>query len=794
MRFLARHFISSACLFVSLLAPPPGPGAWAAEIQIESPSFTFDSENRVYRYQEAKIRFQDVTLEALEVLVFADTSEVKAAGQVRVRDQSLFISADRADFNADTGIGTVYNARLYDSKTGYYFTAAAVRRVGSGSYEGERCELTACPAFVPGWKISAGQIHYDVDNFATGTNARLELGEVPVFWFPVLAWPTVQKRSSGFLQPSYSNWLSSLDRFYLGSRLQVPYFWAIGPDHDLTVTPEWIERRGYGYELDYRYAFTAEQAGRIKLWGIQEQFPRQAAQENDILEPGEAARQDRFPRRYILEWSHNQPIGDAGRVVGSLVNSSDGQVWREYRRIENYRPDFSYQAALTNQADWGDVGLTAEHASEFRFESIYANSASFADGDDRPALRPRLSYQGAVRPWEAWPLTVQWSSFTAHFIDRNAVSGQATLARPTLVVPLSFGPGLEMRASLARSFVSYDGLYRLGSNAEEPPHHQGYAQSQAFLELRADIARIYPQENGQLQAVKHRITPRLILDAVQDVEQPLADRVVRAQVARELVTLRLDNAWLGQAYRPAAASGAAEAKPDPAADPWMSASRPSAPRVIGPPVAELGQLNIIQRYNLLLQDKDYQPVGPEISSPRQETSAGEPLLPLIVEGAMQLGPVSLQAEVHFHHQLRRVTESAISMRGSRGANSYLSISYSQNEFAYRTPDDVLRPGGTTFGFDGQVPFADQASFGFSGVLNLSSAPAPLNRRLQKGLVFFDFHPICYSIRLSYEESLEVTQEGGVDRYFVNRRVFLSFDLASLFSARQERVVSTGLGQ
>jgi hypothetical protein len=211
-------------------------------------------------------------------------------------------------------------------------------------------------------------------------------------------------------------------------------------------------------------------------------------------------------------------------------------------------------------------------------------------------------------------------------------------------------------------------------------------------------------------------------------------------------------------------------------------------------VAELGDLNIIQRYNLLLQDQDYQPVGPAISAPRQETSAGKPLLPLIVEGTMQLGTVNLRAEMHFHHQLRRVTESAISMRGSRGVNSYLGISYSQNEFAYRTPEDVLRPGGTTFGFDGQIPFADQASLGFSGVLNLSSAPAPLNRRLQKGLVFFDFHPICYSIRLSYEESLEVTQEAGVDRYFVNRRVFLSFDLASLLSASQERVISTGLSQ
>ncbi|HEX7928151.1 MAG TPA: hypothetical protein VF678_11200, partial [bacterium] len=116
--------------------------ARAAEVQVESPSFTFDSENRVYHYQEAKIRFKDITLEALEVQLFADTGEVKAKGQVRLREKTLFISADRADFNTDNGIGIVYNPRLYDSKSGYYLIAETMRRVDEGSYEAEHCELT----------------------------------------------------------------------------------------------------------------------------------------------------------------------------------------------------------------------------------------------------------------------------------------------------------------------------------------------------------------------------------------------------------------------------------------------------------------------------------------------------------------------------------------------------------------------------------------------------------------------------------------------------------------------------
>jgi lipopolysaccharide assembly outer membrane protein LptD (OstA) len=149
--------------------------------------------------------------------------------------------------------------------------------------------------------------------------------------------------------------------------------------------------------------------------------------------------------------------------------------------------------------------------------------------------------------------------------------------------------------------------------------------------------------------------------------------------------------------------------------------------------------------------------------------------------------------VHYHHQLRRITESLISMTGNVRPNSSLGISYSQNEFAYRTPENVLHPEGTTFGFNGEVPFADQFSVGFNGTLNLATQPAPLGRRLQDGLVFIDFHPICYRVRLTYEESLELTQNNGANQYFVNRRIAFTFDLGSLLSGTQQRVVATGPG-
>ena len=97
---------------------------------------------------------------------------------------------------------------------------------------------------------------------------------MPIFYFPYLAWPTVKRRQSGFLPPEYIIVRSSVRKWDLGYRIGIPYFWAIDPEQDLTITYDWVERRGPGLRLDYQYALTKGMRGEIKyqefLNGMQE--------------------------------------------------------------------------------------------------------------------------------------------------------------------------------------------------------------------------------------------------------------------------------------------------------------------------------------------------------------------------------------------------------------------------------------------------------------------------------------------------------------------------------------------
>ena len=83
----------------------------------------------------------------------------------------------------------------------------------------------------PPWELRAGKMTHDkIKKTMFYDNAVIKVYNIPIFYFPKLSHPDpTVKRRSGFLIPSYN------DTKNLGSSVNVPYFWAIGKDRDLTI-------------------------------------------------------------------------------------------------------------------------------------------------------------------------------------------------------------------------------------------------------------------------------------------------------------------------------------------------------------------------------------------------------------------------------------------------------------------------------------------------------------------------------------------------------------------------------
>ncbi|MEQ9448606.1 MAG: LPS assembly protein LptD, partial [Rhodospirillaceae bacterium] len=101
---------------------------------------------------------------------------------------------------------------------------------------------------------------YDPDNeMVYYRNAWLELGGLPVFYTPYLAHPDPTAGSkSGLLLPTIGGGRN------LGVAYQQPYFFAIAPDKDATLTPFLTSNAGNGATGEYRQNF---RNGQIRLFG-----------------------------------------------------------------------------------------------------------------------------------------------------------------------------------------------------------------------------------------------------------------------------------------------------------------------------------------------------------------------------------------------------------------------------------------------------------------------------------------------------------------------------------------------
>lgn len=108
------------------------------------------------------------------------------------------------------------------------------------------------PTQPPIWQLTASRIIHDKEQLKVEyENVALELGGTPVLWSPYFSHPDPSvKRASGFLPPT----LGSSNT--LGFNFDVPYYWVLAPDKDLTLSPLITTNQGIDLSGEYRQRFS----------------------------------------------------------------------------------------------------------------------------------------------------------------------------------------------------------------------------------------------------------------------------------------------------------------------------------------------------------------------------------------------------------------------------------------------------------------------------------------------------------------------------------------------------------
>tara|TARA_B100000963_G_scaffold360919_1_gene393872 strand:- start:2132 stop:4531 length:2400 start_codon:yes stop_codon:yes gene_type:complete len=103
----------------------------------------------------------------------------------------------------------------------------------------------------PPWELIAGKMRHDNKKKTIYyDNAIIKLYNIPIFYIPKIAHPDPSvKRRTGFLVPSYS------DTKNLGSSLNIPFYWAMDENKDLTINNRLFASENPLFVGDYRHVF-----------------------------------------------------------------------------------------------------------------------------------------------------------------------------------------------------------------------------------------------------------------------------------------------------------------------------------------------------------------------------------------------------------------------------------------------------------------------------------------------------------------------------------------------------------
>ncbi|MBM3576474.1 MAG: LPS-assembly protein LptD [Alphaproteobacteria bacterium] len=252
---VALALVEAAFANFSLAAAQPA--ASGERMVVEAKELVYDEKRNVVTARgDVQIYYKGRLLEADSVIYDRNTSRVYAEGHAKVTEKDGTVArAERFDLTDDFKTGFIESLQV-DTPNNTHFTAPRAERAGDtttfdlGTYTA--CE--ACrddPAKPRTWQIHAKRIiHDNVEKMVYYEDASFELLGTPIAYVPFWSSPDPSvKRKSGFLTPAF------LYRSQLGAGFGIPYYWAIAPNYDLTVTPIYFNRQGPFVTAEFRQRF-----------------------------------------------------------------------------------------------------------------------------------------------------------------------------------------------------------------------------------------------------------------------------------------------------------------------------------------------------------------------------------------------------------------------------------------------------------------------------------------------------------------------------------------------------------
>jgi len=389
-------------------------GGQKEQLLLRSDSVLYDRKHdTVTAAGHVQIYYEGRILQADRVIYDRAKNRVYAEGHAKLTERDGSVAYGRRFELTDTFKSGFIDRLRVDTADKTHFTAARAERAHGETTELQRGTYTACqpckrhPERPPLWQIRAKRIiHKNAERTIYYEDADLEFYGVPVAWLPFFSAPDpTVTRKSGVLAPGY------VYKPELGVGVSVPYFFALTPSSDLTVTPTYYARQGLMLEGEWRHRL-ANGAYAVRASGIFQ------ADGDAFNAPPFGARDRSF--RGSLETNGQFYINDKWRYGWDVSLYSDKFYRQDYELTgaslaANYFKENPSTVYLTGQGDRGYFDLRGYYFQTLAPADLQAQ---------QPVVAPVLDYDKTfdLPPEATWGIGGQAE------IDANFTSLTRSLA------------------------------------------------------------------------------------------------------------------------------------------------------------------------------------------------------------------------------------------------------------------------------------------------------------------------------------------------------------------------------
>jgi len=269
--FLPPALALMLALFCALAPAQQGAFAQTIAAQPSLPPATGDSaQDAILVADRVSVEGRDILVAQGNVEAFFGTQRLRARkitydrsqGQlvlegpvVLTQGENSVLMADTAQLDTQFANGLLRGARMILDQQ-VQMAANRIDRVDGRYTQLYKASVTSCRICTdnstPLWQIRARRvIHDNEEKQIYFEDAQIHLKGTPIFWLPRLRLPDPSlKRASGFLFPS------TRQSSRLGAGVKTPYFFALSPHRDLTLTP-YLTPQTRTLEWHYRQAFSS---------------------------------------------------------------------------------------------------------------------------------------------------------------------------------------------------------------------------------------------------------------------------------------------------------------------------------------------------------------------------------------------------------------------------------------------------------------------------------------------------------------------------------------------------------